>query len=227
MMGQRGDFDCRHEPFGPVWYFGDEWQCPPQRHVEDRPGLTYQSVFDDLRTRQATGPVFIKDFPHHFLHQFPIAASELFLESFQHSFLIRDPAKVLPSMWDKWPDTELSETGFAEQHELFDRIAQRDGVAPPVIDAEDLLDNTAAMTEKWCEAVGIEFLPQALEWDTSERSAHSWWEGGSWHENLEQSTGLTRQPRDYVDIDAHPRLRELYDTCQPHYDALALHRLTV
>ena len=35
------------------------------------------------------------------------------------------------------------------------------GVLPPVIDSDDLLENPAAMTAAFCDAVGIPFLPEA------------------------------------------------------------------
>ena len=221
MMDQRGDFDVLHEPFGPAWYFGDEWRCPPQRHVEERPGLTYRSVHEDLLVRAERGPVFIKDFVHYIWH---MAEPEM-LAAYRHTFLIRDPALTLPSMWDKWPDTDLSETGYAEQRALFDHAVETTGEIPPVIDAEDLLDDPAGVTEAWCDAVGIPFLPAALSWATSPRENHSWWESGSWHEKLGKSTGLTRQTRAYGTVDDDPRLRELHDVCAPHYAALHPHRL--
>ena len=225
MMGQRGDFDARHEPFGPPWYFGPEWQCPPQRHYQDLPDQTFASVFAELRATAATQPVFIKDFPHHFVHHLGPENQAEVLAAFDHSFLIRDPAKVLPSMWDKWPDLEVQEAGYAEQHDWFDRVAEHLGRTPVVVDAEDLLDDPHGMTRRWCEAVGIDFKPEALEWEQSERSEHSWFEGGSWHENLEKSTGFARQQRAYVDVASVPELVAMYEFCRPHYDALAAHRL--
>ena len=61
------------------------------------------------------------------------------LDLFDHSFLIRDPAKTISSMFSHWPDFHAAEIGVREQRELFDRIADRDGKAPPVLDSDDLL----------------------------------------------------------------------------------------
>ena len=61
------------------------------------------------------------------------------LDLFDHCFLIRDPAKTISSMFSHWPDFHASEIGVREQRELFDRIADRDGKAPPVLDSDDLL----------------------------------------------------------------------------------------
>jgi len=55
----------------------------------------------------------------------------------------------------------------------------------------------------------------------------SWYDSGSWHDNLRASTGLTVQQRDYVSIDHNDLLRHTYSTCRPHYEALFTHRLMV
>ena len=60
----------------------------------------------------------------------PGGADLPFLDAFNHSFLIRDPAKTLTSLYGQWTDFSLDETGFREQRELFDLITARRG-APP------------------------------------------------------------------------------------------------
>lgn len=54
-----------------------------------------------------------------------------FLDYFTHSFLIRDPAKTITSMYDKWLDFHQKEVGFPEQRALFDRLCDIAGKAPP------------------------------------------------------------------------------------------------
>ena len=56
------------------------------------------------------------------------------------------------------------------------------------------------MTAAWCEAVGIDFKPEALRWDTGKASELTWYETGTWHDNLARSTTLSRQQRDYVGL---------------------------
>lgn len=47
---------------------------------------------------------------------------EEFLSHFTHIFLIRDPAKTITSIYDKWPDFDQGEVGFPEQRALFDLL---------------------------------------------------------------------------------------------------------
>ena len=191
-------------------------------------------MWEALVSAASRGPVFMKDFPHYVTHMHdwvaPAAgsggAAVPFLDAFNHSFLIRDPAKTLTSMYGQWTDFTLAETGFAEQRQLFDLLTQRTGTPPPVIDAEDLLDDARGVTAAWCEAVGIDFQPEALQWDTGKASEMTWYETGTWHANLAQSTTLSRQKRDYVAIDHNQFLIDAYEACLPHYRAMHPHRLT-
>ena len=224
MMRQRGDLDCLHEPFGEAWYQGEEplWHRWKPGDMTT-PGLTLESVWDELCRRAKKGPVFIKDFPHYVSHMW----TPEFLGHFRHVFLIRDPAKTIPSIYDRWPDFDEGEVGFPEQRALFDLLHALDGAPPPVIDSDDLLDSPEEMTVAFCNAVGIPFIKEALKWEPGgDPSAHSWWDGGSFHRNLARSSGLVRQKRRYVEIkDAPARVRQVYRRMKPHYDHLHAHRI--
>ena len=223
MMRMRGDLTCFHEPFGEAWYKGEDARWPRIRPDSDRvPGLTFASVREELLTAAAQGPVFSKDFPHYIEHLW----TDEFLDYFNHSFLVRDPAKVITSMYKPWPDFELKEVAFVEQRELFDRIADKLGQPPPVIDSDDLLENPLGVVEAYCRAVGISFIEEALTWEPGDRREVSWYDGGSWHANLRESDGLKPQPRQTIDIsDAPDKIKQIYETVLPHYEHLHAHRL--
>ncbi len=223
MMRTRGDMTCFHEPFGEAWYQGEEARWPRIKPDSPRtPGLTFEAVWRTLLEAAEAGPVFSKDFPHYIEHLW----SDDFLGHFNHSFLIRDPAKVATSMYKHWPDFVLKEIGFVEQRALFDRLADRQGAAPPVIDSDDLLENPHGIVEAYCGAVGIPFKPEALSWEPGTRDEVSWYDGGSWHQNLRDSDGLKPQPRRYIDISEAPeRVKEIHEIVLPHYERLHAHRL--
>lgn len=226
MMRQRGDLDCLHEPFGEAWYQGEDPMWPRFREGEKTtPGLTLESVWEDIQERARKGPVFIKDFPHYINHMWDAE----FLSHFTHAFLIRDPALTITSIYNKWPDFDELEVGFPEQRALFDLLTALDGTPPPVIDSDDLLENPREMTRAFCDAVGIPFIEEALTWPAGGNPAeHSWWDGGSFHANLAQSTGLVPQPRKYVDLDKTPeRVRRVHRRMVPHYQHLLRHRIRV
>ena len=224
MMRQRGDIACLHEPFGEAWYQGEAplWPRLTDQSVRT-PGLTLESVWQSMQALAKKGPVFSKDFPLYIDHMW----DDEMLSYFTHSFLIRNPAMTITSMYDKWPDFHEKEVGFAEQRALFERILDKTGTPPPVIDSDDLLENPAVIVQKWCEAVGLPFIESALSWEPGARDEVSWWDGGSFHANLRNSDGLKPQPRkSYIKIEEAPtRVQEVYERVMPHYEFLHQHRI--
>ncbi len=226
MMRQRGDLDCLHEPFGEAWYQGETPLWPRYKKGEKTtPGLTLQTTWSDIKNRAKEKDVFIKDFPHYINHMW----DPEFLSHFTHSFLIRDPSKTITSMYDKWPDFNELEVGFPEQRALFDLIVALNGKIPPVIDSDDLLENPKSMTKAFCELIEIPYIEEALNWKSGgDPSVYSWWDGGSFHKNLSQSTGLRPQKRSYIEIEKTPsRVQQVYHRMRPHYDHLFDHRIRI
>ena len=224
MMRQRGDMECLHEPFGEAWYHGEEPLSPrTDENTVRNPGLSLESVYTKLKALATEQPVFIKDFPAYIDHMW----YDDFLACFNHSFLIRDPAKTIESLYGRWPDVHFKEMGFQEQRQLFDILCDKYGAPPPVFDSDDLLENPPTMIERYCNAVDIPFMPEALSWEPGERDEVSWWDGGSFHDNLRNSDGFKAQPRRYAQLDKLPkRARELYEMALPHYQHLYRHRIT-
>ena len=64
MMRQRGDMDCLHEPFGEAWYQGEDPFWPRFKQGDKTtPGLTIESVWNDIKARAKTSRCFSKTFP--------------------------------------------------------------------------------------------------------------------------------------------------------------------
>ena len=225
MMRQRGDFRCFHEPFNELYYYGEDRRSQRDAVVEAKPGHNYASTWQDLTRQAREANVFLKDFAYSVEH----FVDDDLLATMTHSFLIRDPYKVIQGLSNHWPDCNFDEVGLESLARLFDRIAERDGSAPPVMASDDLLSNPAATTRAYCEAVGIEFMPEALEWEAGERKEVSWYgEGtGPWHDSLRQSTGIKPQKTSYPPLEDNPRLMDLYQRALPYYEHLLAHKLKI
>lgn len=229
-MENRGDMTCLHEPYNEAFYYGED-----RRHdryyiadpdLQPTKGLTIASVHDRLLGLAANGPVFVKDFAYSIIHM----ADDRFLDSITHTFLIRDPEKVLTSMHARWPDISLSEIGFEELHTLYNRIADREGKAPVVLDSDELLANPGAAMAAYCDAIGIPFVAEALSWEEKvdeNKDRDVTWNNDEhgFHDSLKASTGLKPQKRDYPPLESSADMLRLYKTSKPHYDALYKHRL--
>ncbi len=223
-MRQRGDQGCLDEPFGEAWYQGEEplwhrWKLGDRT----KPRLTLESVWDNLRRRAASGSVLIKGFPHFISHIWMSG----FLSHCKRAFLIRVPAKTIPSIHGKWPEFREGEVGFPEGRAPFNLLHAPQGVPPPVIDRDDLLESPAEMTAAFCDAAGIHFVKEALHWKPGvDPWIHSWWDGGPFHHNLARSSGLSWQQRRSIEIAAAPeRVRQVHHRMKPHCDYLHSSRI--
>lgn len=224
MMRQRGDFACFHEPWNEAYYYGEDRVSGRDAEVGPRPGHTYASVWAELHRAEAeAGSVFVKDFAYSVEHDLTPDR----LDAMTHTFLIRDPRRVIQGLAKHWPDCTYDEVGFESLHRLFERIADRDGRPPPVMASADLLEDPAGTTAAFCAAVGIPFLADALRWEEGDRSEVSWYgEGtGPWHDNLRASTGIQKPTTQYPPIEDDPRLVEFHERSVPLYEAMLAHTI--
>ncbi len=143
-----------------------------------------------------------------------------------HTFLIRDPRRVVQGLAKHWPDCTWDEVGFEWLHRLFHGLAERDGAPPPVMFSEDLLDDPAGTARAYCAAVGIPFIAEALVWEAGDRREVSWYgEGtGPWHDNLRESTGIQRPTTGYAPLEDTPRRLEFYERSVPLFEDLLQYR---
>ncbi len=221
MMRQRGDFECFHEPWNELYYYGEDRRSDRDRHVEAKPGHDYASVWADLVAASRDGNVFVKDFAYSVEHDL----DDDKIDVVTHAFLIRDPLRVVQGLARHWPDCTFEEAGFDSLHRLFHRVADRSGHWPPVMYSGDLLDDPAGTIRAFCRAVDIPFLPHALQWESGDRSEVAWYgEGtGPWHDNLRSSTGIAPPTTDYPSLESDPRLLEIYERCVPLFDDMRQH----
>ncbi len=215
MMRTRGDHRVRTEPFSIAYYLGPEQRSP--RFPVSRPEATFAAVLDEVRSQAASGPVFMKEMPHHLG---PLLGPEV-LASFRSTFLIRDPAYAVPSLAGHWSDFTDDEAGYTAQHRAWTLVREL-GDEPVVIDSDDLRADPEAVVGAWCDAVGIERRPDALEWTPGMPDEWRVWE--SWMTRAAASTGFAppeAAPAPVVDDVLSARI----DACRPRYAALAEHRL--
>ena len=233
MMRQRGDLACFHEPFGVAWYHGPEARAPREapEHMR-KPEATFDSIWKKILAAAEKRPVFVKDMPHHTSHFW----DDAFVNRISHSFLIRDPAKVLASLHRSYEKAGMSqgleshEISFDAQQTLFQRLQQETGTTPVVIDSDDLLERPSEMVAAYCHGIGIPFIEEALTWEPGARSEVLWYDSNDdvWHGSLRDSSGLEAQPRKSVAVKDLPAyLQAQYPEFLACYQTLYPHRITL
>jgi hypothetical protein len=165
--------------------------------------------------------VYEKHMTHHMLPAFGLA----WVEARRNAFLIRDPAEVLASYVRKRGEVTLDDIGVVRQRQLFDRVADTLGHAPPVVEGADVLANPPAMLCALCDALDVPFREAMLRWPAGPRDSDGVW-APAWYDAVERSTGFARPERG-----GYPPLPDdlarIADAARPHYEALARHRLQV
>jgi hypothetical protein len=159
-----------------------------------------------------------KHMTHHILPGF----GRDWIDAVTSCFLIRAPAEVVASYAETRRAPTLADLGFAQQGEIFDRVADRLGETPPVLDACDVLHDPAGMLAALCKAVGVSFDARMLSWPPGSRPTDGVW-AKHWYASVERSTGFN--PLRASSKPVPPALAPLVDAAQPIYDRLAVYRL--
>ena len=144
------------------------------------------------------------------------------LDSLTHAFLIREPAEMLASFARVVPDPSLEDTGLPLQCELFGRVAERTGRAPPVIDSRDVLADPPAVLARLCAALGVSYDEAMLHWPAGRRDTDGVW-APHWYAAVEASTGFA--PPRPPPPGPPKEFAALYEQCLPWYERLAAYRL--
>jgi hypothetical protein len=164
-------------------------------------------------------PVYYqKHMTHHLLPEFDRG----WLARVRNAFLVRSPEAVLASYVRKRATVTLADIGVVQQRELFDREAARLGVAPPVVDAADVLADPAGALARLCGALGIAYTDAMLSWPAGRRATDGVW-APAWYAAVVRPTGFEAPPPDPVTLT--PELLRVAEAARPHYDAMAAHRL--
>lgn len=172
-----------------------------------------------------TGPIpgghaisYQKHMAHHML---PSVGRE-WLDQVISAFLIRDPRRVLASYARVQPKMTVEDLGFPQQLAMFERVRARDGRAPPVLDAADVLADPRGTLEALCAAVGVPFSDRMLSWPAGRRDSDGVW-AKHWYASVERSTGFAPEQRSAAPLPDH--LEPLAAACEPFYRGLHEHRL--
>ncbi len=154
------------------------------------------------------------------------------LHAFQHTALIRHPARTVPSLWKAshdpqrtgWDSFDEREVGFEALAAVVQTASAATGRPPVVIDADELLADPSGMLQAWCAAVGLSWTPEMLTWEPGPVPAWDMWPG--WHDAALASSGLLQRDRTEPPP-VPPHLQPIVDRALPAYRGLLEGRLRV
>jgi len=161
-----------------------------------------------------------KHMTHHMLPEF----GRDWTAQCRNAFLIRAPAAVLLSYRARRGAVSLADIGCVQQAAIFDEMCDRDGRAPPVIDAADVLADPAGRLRDLCAALGIGFSEAMLRWPAGKRASDGVWAPG-WYAAVEQSTGFAAPGAAVGVADLDDALRPIAAAAAPYYERMARYRI--
>lgn len=219
-FGSRPDTFVSDEPFYGCFLKTSGADHPMREEVTAAMDCDWRRVMETLSGDAPGGsPIWYqKHMWHHMVG--PIGYEDF--AGFTHAFLIRRPERMIASYLRKRESARFEDFGLERQAEFFQREAERVGRAPPVIDADDVLNDPAGILSSLCEALGIRWDPAMLSWAEGRRTTDGPW-APHWYGAVERSTGFA-PPEEPVKLPAEAE--RLAEHCRPYYERLAGYRLT-
>lgn len=220
-FGARTDCHVVDEPFYAAFLAGTGIVHPMRDEVLASQANDWREVVPLLLGPTPHGePIFYqKHMTHHILPGFGLD----WMGQCRNAFLIRDPELVLASYAVKRDEVTLSDIGFVQQREIFDREADRLGRAPPVVEGIDVLRDPAGTLSKLCGALGIPWTDEMLSWPGGRRKTDGVW-APAWYDAVEASTGFGPPPVEKT-ATLPDRLQAIVDEARPHYEAVVKWKL--
>ena len=165
---------------------------------------------------EAGREVFIKNMAHHI--------DGLSMDQFSHCthfFLIRHPARTIASYTKVVKELSLRDLALEAQLKQYNALKAM-GQQPVIVDSSDLLRDPAHGMAKLCEALGIDYHPEMLQWNPGPRKADGVW-ARHWYGGVHRSTGIQKKH------DPLPAVGERYEVllkeAMTYYEELFTRRL--
>jgi hypothetical protein len=208
------------EPFYAAYLAASGVDHPMRAEVLASQPQDWRAVARDCATAAVPAGriVYQKQMTHHMLPGFGLD----WMDGLTHVFLIRAPERVVASYAARREEVALDDLGFARQAELFDRVAERSGSAPPVIDAEAVRADPEGVLRRLCAALGLEFDPGMLAWPAGARASDGVW-GAHWYAAVAASTGFAAPEPKPPPLAG--RMRDIADAGRADYERLRAYAL--
>lgn len=158
----------------------------------------------------------------HMAHHLLPTIDRGWLDRVTNVFLIREPREMLTSLARVLKDPRIEDTGLPQQAEIFERVRERTGTIPPVVDAKDVLDDPRGVLTKLCDVLGVAFDEKMLSWPPGPRETDGIW-AKHWYDGVERSTGF--QPYRPKPDEVPPRLQGVLERGETFYRLLHEHRI--
>lgn len=219
-FGARADCAVSDEPFYAAYLKATGLDHPMGQEVlASQPQDADQVAADMLGPVPGGTPVWYqKHMSHHMIESFPLD----WMDGVTNVFLLRSPERVLASYAQKRESVTLADVGFEGQMMLFDRVADRLGHAPAVIEAEDVRRDPRGSLSALCAAIDLPFDEAMLNWAPRQHASDGVW-APHWYGAVFKTTGFAAPDESAPDLPDH--LRVIADQARPFYERMQAFKL--
>jgi len=232
-----------HHPFEQAYYFGPERQSGRYSHYSPDEKKTYQTIGKSLvKEYDGVELLFCKELAIFVKNHFGELLKGGF-QDFQHTFLIRNPKKAVPSLYAAsinkqltgWDYFKPEDAGFKELLDMYRFIVANKEENPVVVDAGDLLEDPEGIMRAYCEGIGVTFDIEMLHWEPRHLPIVHAPENRGWHTNVINSTGFHRYGCSNSDINENEKTNEerlpeiviqTIEDSMPYYEEMYKQRVT-
>jgi hypothetical protein len=208
MMIERGDHEVIHEPFSSIVVQG-------YVTIGEETVTRHDELLELLVERARDNRVFVKETTE---YDYLNNGGARIPEVGRHTFIVRDPRAAIASHYAMNPEMTCAEAGYEHQAEIA-RRAYPGAERPVVVEAEDLVADSAGAVADYCARVGIPFIASALSWQPEDHQA--WSRTRQWHRDAAASSGFRASRREYAHtVENTPFLAECHAYQLPHYEFL-------
>lgn len=219
-FSRRDDTKVSDEPFYAHYLVKSGVNHPGREEILRSQPTDPKVVLEELITRDLKKELlFIKNMAHHTIGMDD--ELDIMMEKFEHVFLIRDPADMLPSLAETLPQPTLRDTAYKCEYKLFEMVRKR-SQSVHVIDARELLRDPRQILSKLCQRLDIPFSAKMLSWNKGPIPEDGIW-AKHWYHNVHKSTGFERYEPKEEPMPEH--LKTLYEQCKPYYNKLLAHAI--
>ena len=218
----RPDTTAWDEPLYPCFLKRTGVEHPGRDHVLEQHAheIDYDQVAERLLSDVETPIFYQKHIAHHLLDDMDRAWMDD--GRVDHCFLIRNPREMMLSLYKRYPEMVLRDTGLPQQFEIFQRCLEADGECPPVIDAREVLEDPRRTLGALCDRLAIPFDEAMLSWPAGPRDCDGAW-ADWWYDSVRASTRFTSwEPREGQ---LPPHLDTVLAECELLYGQLHEHRI--
>ena len=210
-FGSRADCTVWDEPFYAPFLKVSGRDDPGRDKILRAHETDPKIIAQDCLKYTGTDYYFQKHMPLHMADSFPLD----WVTKAKHFFLLRHPARVIASYVKVRPDVTIDDLGFRAQRQLYDKFTQLTGTPPPIIHAEDILQNPEMALSSLCGALDMPFDPAMLSWTAGLKPEDGVW-APFWYGNVIGSTSFA--PFNPIRPDIAPRYLDLLRACLADYE---------